>query len=45
MSTPVLYRNYHAGQIDGLIYELSGLTVDEIVVVEEAVGRKDSPIW
>jgi hypothetical protein len=39
MSTPGLYRNYHAGRIDGLIYELSGLTADEIVVVAEAVGR------
>jgi hypothetical protein len=43
MSTPGLYRNYHADRIDRLIYELSELTADEIVVVEEAVGREDSP--
>jgi hypothetical protein len=43
MSIPCLYRNYHAGRIDGLIYELSELTAAEITIVEEAVGREDSP--
>lgn len=30
-------------QIDSLVYGLYGLTADEITVVEEAVGGKDSP--
>ena len=32
-------------QIDTLVYDLYGLTADEIAVVEETIGRKDSPIW
>jgi len=44
MSTPGLYRNYHAGRIDGLIYGLSELTTDEITIVEGAVGREDFPL-
>ena len=32
-------------QIDTLVYDLYGLTADEIAFVDEAIGKNNSTIW